>query len=515
MTQQQNNTSANNKRIAKNSIFMSVRMVIVLTITLFTTRVVLNALGVVDYGIYNVVCGFVAILAFLNSAMSNGIQRFFNYEYGKNGLSGATKVFNAAIIIQITLSVLILLCLEVVGNWYILNKLVIPSNKLVDSLVVFQFSIICFMCTICQAPFAASIIAHERIDFLAMMSVADSLLKLTIAYLITILDGNLLVLYGALLALESIIIFMSYIVFSKRNFKEIKINLRIGKDLLRPMLSFSGWNLFGSFSGIMKEQGINLILNLFFGPTVNAARAIAFQVSSGLSNFVQNLSVPIRPQVIQEYAISNFNRSLKLTFSLSKLSSIILYVIALPVLFEIDTILCVWLGDDIPQETGIFVIWVVLTAFINNLNSSIAGIVHASGKMKKYQLSGAIVNLLSLPIAYFLLKIGYDAEYALITVFIITIINQIVCLMVMREIINYSFIDYVKTSIYPFVRVVVLTIWIPFVFKAFIYSTIIRLLLNFFLLTTIIIITSYFSALTYSEKAIIKNLFSKLVQKFK
>ena len=494
---------------------MSIRMVIVLTITLFTTRVVLNALGVVDYGIYNVVCGFVSILAFLNSAMSNGIQRFFNYEYGKNGISGARKVFNAALIIQTTLLIFILICLEVGGNWYILNKLVIPSNKLVDTLIVFQFSIICFMCTICQAPFAASIIAHERIDFLAMMSVADSLLKLTIAYSITIFEDNLLVLYGALLALESVIIFISYIVFSKRNFKEISINLRIGKDLLRQMLSFSGWNLFGSFSGIMKEQGINLILNLFFGPTVNAARAIAFQVSSGLSNFVQNLSVPIRPQVIQEYAKSNYNRSLRLTFSLSKLSSIILYIIALPVLFEIDTILYIWLGDDIPQQTGIFVIWVVLTAFINNLNSSIAGIVHASGIMKKYQLSGAVVNLLSLPIAYFLLKAGYAAEYALITVFIITIINQIVCLMVMREFINYSFIDYILKSIYPFIKVVVLTIWIPFIFKVYIDSTTIRLFLNFFVLTTITIIISYFSALTYSEKAIINNLFSNIVKKFK
>ncbi len=455
------NAKSNNATIARNSIFMSVRMVIVLLITLYTTRVLLTALGEIDYGVYNVVCGFVAMFSFLNTSISNGIQRFYNFELGKNGEEGANMVYNTSLIIQFILAVVLVVLIEAIGIWFVNNKMVIPPERLGASNLIFQFAIVSFVLTILQAPFTAAVIAHEKMDFYAVISVLDAVLKLAVVFAISNSSSDKLILYAVLLLAVSFIHFLAYAIYARISFREIRLNLKFIPDLFRSMLTFSGWNIFGTLSAMLKDQGVNVLLNLFFGPVVNAARAVSTQVNSGIQSFVGSLTIPVRPQVIQSYAREDYSRTLNLTYSVSKFGVFMMYLLALPICYEIDFILHIWLADTVPAHTGAFVILIVLNSFVGNLNSPISGIVHASGKMKLYQLSTSAVSLLSVPLAYMFLKLGAEPEIALLTVFVLSGIAQIVSLFVLKTIISFSIREYLRRVMMPILLVFAATVWIP------------------------------------------------------
>ncbi len=452
---------SHNARIARNSVFLSARMVVVLLVTLYTTRVLLDALGVVDYGIYNVVCGFVAMFSFLNTSISNGIQRFYNFELGKNGEAGAGTVYNTSLIIQTLLALILLVLLEAVGPWYIDNKMVLPPERLPEARLVFQFAVVSFVLTVLQAPFTAAVLAHERMDFYAVISVLDAVLKLAVVFLISNSSSDRLALYGALIFLVSVIHFLAYVIYARKSFSELRLNLKFIPGLFRSMLSFSGWNIFGTLSTMFKDQGVNMVMNLFFGPVVNAARGVSAQVNSGIQSFVSSLTIPVRPQVIQAYAREDFRRTLDLTYSVSKFGCFLMYLMALPISFEIDFILNVWLGGTVPEHTGSFVILVILNSFIGNLNSPISGIIHASGRMKLYQLSTSAVSLMSVPLGYLFLKLGAEPESALLTVFILSAISQVVSLFVLKTVISFSIRDYLKAVMLPLLAVFAATVWVP------------------------------------------------------
>ena len=363
-------TTASNKRIAKNSIFMSIRMVIVLMITLYTSRVILKALGVEDYGIYNVVAGFVTMFGFFNASLSNGIQRFFNYELGKNGADGAHKVYNMALLIQIILALFVILPTEIFGTWYLHNKMVIPAERMFAAEWVFQLALLTFLLHILQVPYTAAVMAHERMDFYAVVSVLNAITTLGCAFIIPIYGGDRLIFYAILITLIALFTLLIYILYTHRNFREIRIECTFHKSTFKEILSFSGWNVFGTLGHMLKDQGVNIILNFFFGPIVNAARGIANQVNGGLQSFVTNLTIPVRPQVVQSYSQGNISRSLNLTYTISKLSCYVLLMVSLPILLEIDYVLALWLGDNVPQYTAVFIVIIVLNSFLLNLNAN-------------------------------------------------------------------------------------------------------------------------------------------------
>lgn len=451
-------------------------MVIVLLITLYTTRVVLKVLGVEDYGIYNVVCGFVSMFAVLNTSMSNGIQRFYNYEYGKNGEEGANKVYCLAVLIQVIIAVIVVILVESVGLWYLHNKMVIPSDRMFAAEWIFQFSILSFVFVILQAPYNAAIMAHERLDYFALLGIVDAVLKLGIVFLLPCLPVDQLILYGILTASISLFNFSLSYVYCKRKFKEIRFRVLFDKQMFYSMLSFSGWNIFGSLSGMLKEQGINLILNFFFGPIVNAARGIANQLNGGLQSFVSNITMPVRPQVIQSYAKGDYSRTINLTFSISKLSCSFLYLCALPVIVEIDYILHLWLGDSIPEHTNTFVFIIILVSFVNNLNSAISGVIHASGKMMVYQVVSSLISIMCIPTSFLGLKYGLPPEFALIMVFVWATLSQCASLIIMKSVISYSILEYVKKVLFPFGLMVIVTIWPALILHTLIESEFIRFL---------------------------------------
>lgn len=507
-------TNSANKRLAKNSLYLSIRMVVVLLITFYTTRVILSTLGVEDYGVYNVVCGFVSMFAFLNTSMSNGIQRFFNYEYGKNGNEGAVKVYNTAILIQAILAVIILIVIESFGIWYINNKMVIPENRMVAAQWVFQFAVISFIFNIFQAPYTAAVMAHEKMDFYAIISIFDAVFKLLIVYTLPIIGGDFLITYGFLWMFISVINWFLYFIYSKRNFSEIILIKVRQKDLFRSMLSFSGWNMFGSFSGVMKEQGINLIINFFFGPVVNAARAVSSQINSGIQSFVQNITTPIRPQVIQSFAQGNISRTMNLTYSISKLSCYFIAIMAVPICYEIDFILKLWLGANIPEHTITFTFIIIACSFQGNLNAALSTIVHATGHMKKYQFWCSLIKIMSVPASYIMLSLGYYPEIALLCIFIFDWLGHIAGICITKTLINFQISEYIKNVIFPIIFVLTLSIVFTYPLHTLISNEIIRFFVVSFGGATIVIICMYTLGLNQKERELINNLLSPLINKF-
>lgn len=506
----QDNTSSN-KRLAKNTLFLSIRMVIVLVINLFTTRIVLKALGVVDYGVYNVVCGFVAMFVFLNTSMSNGIQRFFNYEYGKNGEEGANKVYSTSLYIQTALALIIVVVVESFGLWYLHNKMVIPADRLVAAQWVFQFSIITFVIGIMQAPFSAAVTAHERLDFYAIISVLDAVLKFGIAYIILAISTDKLILYGILMASISVINIILYYSYCKSHFSEIKFKRGLDKGLFKSMMGFSGWNLFGSFSGVMADQGINLVLNFFFGPVVNAARGVALQVNGAVQSFVTNISMPVRPQVTQSYAIGDLRRTMSLTYSVSKITCAIVMVLAIPASLEIDYLLRLWLGSDVPEHTAAFTIIILLTSIVTNLNWATSGVVHATGIMRDYQVWGGLLRMLSVPVAFFVLKCYKVPEIALVSVLVCQILAHVVGLFVVRKLVGMSIREYFREVIWP--------ISLIFIFSSFLLYGLHTLLDKGFMRLLVVSATSivvvgfmfYMFGFNKWEKDFVKKLFNSVL----
>ena len=510
MTQIDN--SENNKRIAKNTILLSIRMVFVLFLGFYTTRVTLSALGINDFGVYNVVGGFVSMFAFLNTSMSNGIQRFFNFELGRNGVEGARKVYVISLIIQSILLLAIVLLTETLGLWYLNNKMVIPAERFGAAQWVFQFSVLSFMLIIMQVPYNAAIMAHECMNFYAFIGILDAVLKLVIVILIPYADCDLLILYSALIAGISLLDFILAFTYAKKHFEEISIKPLFEREFFKSMLSFSGWNIFGTFANMMREQGLNMILNLFFGPVVNAARGVAFQVTGGLQGFVANISTAMRPQIVQSYSQGNYARTISLMQSLSKVSICFLYIVAYPIVLEIDYVLNLWLGRNVPEHTSTFIIIVILIAFLSTMNGAVSAVVHASGKMRKYQLVGSLITLSSIPFAYYSLSIGGSPESVFWVSFILTVFMQIASLLVLKGIVDFSLLNYAKQVLKPFFLLILCSFVFPLIPYYYLDEGLLRFLMVFVVSVLTSGLTFYLVGLSCSEKKIIHSFVAKILR---
>lgn len=493
----------NNLRIAKNTVFLAIRMVIVVCITLYTSRVILSVLGVTDYGIYNVVAGFVSMFAFLNNAMTTGVQRFYNYELGKNGLDGAHNVFNTSIWTQLVLGILIVLITESVGLWYINNKMVIPSERFGPALWIFHFSVCSLFINIMSVPFMAAIMSHERMGMYAYISIFDAIAKLIIALCLPLFSIDRLISYGFFLLLVTVLIFSVNACYAWYNFSEVRIRRVFHKELFRDLLAFSGWNVFGKFAIVMKGQGLNMILNLFFGPVVNAARGVAYQVNSALNGFVSTVTIAVKPQMTQSYAQGNIDRTFNLMFSISKLCYLVLLILAVPLCLELDYVLHLWLGENIPEYTGIFIILIVMSTFVNNLNAPVSFVVHATGKMKRYQIITSSIELLMIPASFIILKLGAQPWIVFVVEFVFVVIGQIASVIILNGLISFSIRNYLTEVVLPLVFPTVISCLVGFCFRSLFHEGFLRLIgvIGVTFVTTVLI--SYFCVLTRIEKEIL------------
>lgn len=490
---------------------MAIRMVLLLGISLYTSRVVLHVLGVEDYGIYNVVAGFVSMFAFLNSSMTNANQRFYNAELGKENDQGVVIVYNTSLRIQVFLAIIVVLLTETIGLWYLHEKMVIPPERYIAAFWVFQFSILSLLFIIFQIPYSAAVIAYEKMDFYAYVGIIDAFLKLLIALAIPYAKGDQLIVYGFLLLLINIINWCLYFFYAKGHFKILKYQPRFHWDLFKKMLGFSAWNCFGIFSTVFREQGANMLLNLFFGPVINAARAIAYQVAGALESFVLNITTASRPQLIQTFVKGEKERMIHIMHGVSKLCFLFVFCISLPIMLEVDYVLKLWLGDTIPGHTNTFMVLVIIASLIRVFHPMTSHIVHATGKMMIFQVTNGILNILVIPIVYLLLYIGYEPEAIFVLFILMNIILQLVSWEILHRLVpEFIVSNYIRQVVLPLCIIVPLAIILPYIARVVMDCGFLRFCVVLVLSVVSTIALGYVFALNKNERKMVMGYVNKI-----
>lgn len=415
-------SSVNNKRILKNTLFLYFRMIVVMAVNLYTVRVVLHQLGVVDYGIYNVVGGVVSMFSFINSTLTTSSQRYFSIELAK----GDEVKLNQWFCLNITtFSIFILAFLiisETIGLWFVNTQMVIPDERLFAVNVVYQLSICTFCIHFFSIPYHALIIAHEKMSAFAYISIVEVLLKLCIALLLVVILWDKLIVYGILMFLVSCGITGAYIVYNIRHFRESKYHLYWNRKEMKDLLSFSGWHFFGTFSTVIRSQGINILLNMFFNPAINAARAIAFQIYHAVSQLSANFIVAVKPQIYKSYATEELESLYRLIIRSSMVCSFLVSILIYPILMDTGFVLGLWL-KEIPDYAVVFTQLVLVNGLIDAINGPLSAAALSTGKIRNYELLVATTIFLNLPLSYIALKLGAEPTATMIVSIVISILT--------------------------------------------------------------------------------------------
>jgi len=485
------------------------RMLLTMGVSLYTVRVVLNTLGVVDYGIYNVVGGIVTSFSFLSATMASASQRFFSFELGRKDYVRLKQVFSMSITIYAIIALVILVLAETVGLWFLNAKLTFPPARLEAANWIYQFSIFSFMFTLITIPYDAAIIAHERMSVYAYVCIIEVLLKLLIVYILLFINVDKLKLYAVLTFSVTLVITFIYRTYCKRKFEECSYKFFWDKALFNTLMSYSGWNLFGTLTAVSFEQGVNFLLNIFFGPVVNASRAISYQVNSAINSFSTNFYTAVRPQIVKSYAEGNYSYLMSLVFKSSKYSFFLLMLFSMPILLETDFILKLWL-KQVPYYASIFVKLTMIFSLVNSLQIPITSAVQATGNIKKYQVVIGSIMLLCLPISYVFLKLGYSAQFAYYTMIFVSCVALSFRLYILRSLIEFNYFDYIKIVIFRIVIVSVAAYVLPFLVRFNMTDSLLRV----FTVGTVSVLSSlffvYFIGMTGEEKTFIKLTVSKL-----
>lgn len=394
-----------NKQIAKNAVALYFRMFLTMAVGLYTSRVILNALGVEDYGIYNVVGGFVSMFSLISGSLSSSISRFLTFELGRRNSEKLARVFNTSIFVLIGLAVIVVLATETFGVWYLKNKLVIPEGSRTAAMWCFQLSLVTFVINLINQPYSAAIIAHERMDIYAYIAIADSILKLLICFAVVHSPINRLIFYAILLCCVSLTNQAVYVVFCKRQFDECRFHWVFDKSLFKELFGFAGWNFIGSSAAILTTQGSNLLLNWAGGPVVNAAYAIAQTVSNLVSALVSNFTLAFTPQITKRYAAGEYESLMRLLIFGSKYSYFLMFLFALPVMLSADFLIGLWLGQ-VPAHAVWFVRFIILSNLFDAISRPVVNAKNATGNIRNYQIVVGGVLLLVLPLSYIALRLG-------------------------------------------------------------------------------------------------------------
>jgi O-antigen/teichoic acid export membrane protein len=494
--------SRNTKRIVKNTIMLYFRMLLIMAVSLFTVRIVFKALGVVDYGIYNLVSGIVVMFSFLSSTMASASQRFFAFELGRNDIQQLRRTFSMTVTIYVIIALVVMLLAETVGLWFLNNMLVIPAERMNAANWIYQFSILSFISTIMTIPYNAAIIAHENMNVYAYVSILEVVLKLVIAYLLVLFSFDKLKLYGLLTFLVIWAIRYIYRTICKHKYEECKFGFYWDKGLFKTLMSYSGWSLFGAMSGILKNQGINVILNMFFGPTINAAKAVAYNVNSAVNQFASNFYTAIRPQITKHFAAGEQQQMMSLVFQSSKLSYFLLFFISMPVLLETNFILTLWLKEP-PEYTEIFTWLVIINTLIDSLSYPLMSAAQATGKIKKYQSVVGGMLLFNLPVSYCFLKLGFQPQVTLYVSIVISLICLFLRLLILKGMIDLDIRKYFKKVLLIIFSVSIVAYIIPLFLRLKLEEGFIRFLIVGGLGVITSIAAMYLIGFNVKERAVI------------
>lgn len=496
--------TVNNKRIAKNTLLLYVRTLFIMLVTLYTSRVVLNTLGVSDYGIYNVVGGVVAMFGFINASMSSATQRYITFALGKGDIADLRKIFSTALQIHVLIAALIVVLGETVGLWFMYTQMQIPADRMDAAFWVLQCSILSTVVMIISVPYNADIIAHERMSAFAYISIIEAVLRLAIVYLLLAFSYDKLILYAFLTLAVQLLIRFCYSSYCNKHFPESKYRHVWDKFLFKEMTGFAGWGMFSSLSGILSGQGLNMLLNVFFGPVVNAARAVAVQVQNAILQFIGNFQMAINPQITKTYANGEMEDMHKLMFRSARFTFYLLFVVSLPVLFETNFILTVWL-KTVPENTVIFLRIMICVSLLYPLSNPLIIANQATGQVRNFQFVSGLILLFILPVSYICLSFGLPAYSVFVVHFIMEFTTLFYRLRLLRSSINIRFIDYFKNVFFRVVLVVAISIIIPIAIYNYMGNTIIR----FFLICIICILSvglsAYTVGLSHNERLFIKS----------
>jgi O-antigen/teichoic acid export membrane protein len=480
---------------------------------LYTVRVVLNTLGVEDYGIYNVVAGVVAMFSFLSNSLANASQRYFSFEIGRSQFEQLKKIFNLSITIYVFIVILILLLAETIGLWFLNNKLVIPPERKDAVQWIYQSAILSFILTMLTTPYMASVIAHENMRIYAYIGIIEAILKLVVVFVLQIITADKLKLYGILLCIVTFINTGIYRFVCTKKYKECRFRLFWDIVLFKELISFVGWNLFGTMASLVRNQGINILLNIYFGPVVNAARAIARQVDSVILSFIYNINTAARPQIVKYYASGNKPETLRLVFRISKLTIFLLFFFVLPVQLELPAIFKIWLRE-FPEYTIIFTRLILVNLVIDSFCYPLISLSHATGKIKIFQLGVSGCYMLNLPVGLILLNIGFPS----VSVFIIgigtSLISYIFMLSYLSRQLHFSIKEYCNDVAIPVISVLLIGSLIP-VFFVYIFPVgTIRLFITIIVCTLSLGFSVLFIGFTLKERLAVINGIKKRICHF-
>lgn len=500
----------NNKRIAKNTLLLYFRMLLTMAVGLYTSRVVLNALGIEDYGIYNVVGGVVAMFSLFTGSLAAAISRFMTFALGKKDFSLQQKVFSTSVNIQICLSIFIVLVGELVGPYLLTNFLNIPSARLNAAIWVFHFSIAVFAINLISVPYNASIVAHERMAAFAYISVVEVSLKLLVALFLSITVDDKLVFYALLLSVVALVIRAIYGIYCRCNFPECRYHFCFEKKLLREMSGFAGWNLFGTGAYLFNTQGINLVTNIFFGVGVNAARGVANQVEAIVKQFVTNFTTAINPQITKSYAEGNFDYMYGLVCRGAKFSYFLMLFFVVPFMFETETIMSLWL-KNYPPEAPLFLRLSMIGTLFDLLGNSTANAAWATGNVKRYYIIIGGVGCLVFPISWICFSLGMPAYVSYIAFAIVYCIVMMLKVYIIRDLISFPVKKFYVDVILRIIPVTISSFALPMV----LYVSLEQSLLKSFVIILVSFISTFLSAsllgLTREERnGVISKVLSKV-----
>lgn len=484
-----------------------VRMFLIMAVSLYTSRVILKALGIEDYGIYNVVGGFVSMFNILTSSLSTSISRFITVELGKRDSERLRVVFRSSIRILFIISIVIAILTESIGLWFLNNKMQIPDGRYESAQWVLHCSIMSFIISLLSVPFRSTIVAHERMSIYAYISILEVFMKLGIVYLLYISSFDRLVTYAILMLGVHVIHVLIYVIYCKRNFEECSGKAQLNTVTFREMGNFAGWSFLGNSAYILNTQGVNMVMNVFFGVVVNAARGIANQVDGAISQFSQNFTIAINPQIVKSYASGNKQEAFILTCRGSKFSFMLMYLVALPIILEIDQILKIWLGEY-PDGSSSFVIWTVLASLANTIGHPLLTLINAHGDIKKYQIYITLVGFAPFPLTWIVFKLGAPVIWAYIIYFIVYYMLLYLRLWLVHEKTGIPYRLYLREVILRTHLIAVISMITPLIIVHTFEPTHIRLCLTIVtsIISTSIIILAV--GLTSDER---KTIFSKVI----
>ncbi len=503
-----------NKRIAKNTVMLYLRMFLIMGVSLYTSRVVLQVLGVTDYGIYNVVGGVVSLFSFIHSAMTSATQRYITFALGKEDQQNLHNTFCTSLNIHAFIAFVLVVLAETIGLWFLNVKMTIPIERMRAANWVYQMSVLSTVVLIMSSPYNALIIAHEKMSAFAYISVLDVSLKLAIVFILKCLGSDKLILYAILVFSIQLLIRFIYTAYCKKNFIESKYKFVWDKPLTFEMMSYSLWSLWGNLAVVFSDQGVNILLNMFFGPTVNAARGVTMQVKNAINGFSSNFQMAMNPQITKNYAKGDLKQMHSLVFASSKYSFFLLYILTLPLILEAPTILDIWL-DVVPEHSVNFLRIVLIITIIQALAGPMTVSAQANGKIKKYQAIVGGILLLTLPFSFIGLKIWNIPEVVFVTDLVVSFMAQVIRLFLVRKMVNFSLRAYFSVVVSRIVLVTIASAIIPILAHIVLPKTFLSALLVVFISVVLVAISIYFLGLSSAERVFVNNKVTHFIRRKK